>query len=230
MEQKKERFFSRLWTQESGLSGMLVLLLIMHFIMIPVFGSRFYFMVILNVFWMLQVIAGVFTLVKSRQKAIRVSVIPFLFMIFSWINIYTANFSVELVTFFLTIITVLMLIVLVLLKVFEPGPVNLHRIIGSVVVYMLLANLWGIVYLFVFNQIDGSFQLAESQFKINSELASFMYFSYITITSTGFGEILPLHPIARSLVQMQALIGILYPVILIGRLVSDVNSSPTKNT
>jgi hypothetical protein len=51
-----------------------------------------------------------------------------------------------------------------------------------------------------------------------------MYFSYITITTTGFGEIVPLHPIARSLVQLEAIIGVLYPVILIGRLVSDINT------
>ena len=51
-----------------------------------------------------------------------------------------------------------------------------------------------------------------------------MYFSYITITTTGFGEIVPLHPFARALVQVEALVGVLYPVILIGRLVSDVNT------
>lgn len=65
-----------------------------------------------------------------------------------------------------------MLIILVLKKVFEPGPVNAHRIIGSIVIYMLLANVWGILYLFLFNQIEGFFQLTEPQFKINSELAN----------------------------------------------------------
>ena len=56
-----------------------------------------------------------------------------------------------------------------------------------------------------------------------------MYFSYITITTTGFGEIVPLHPLARSLVQLEAFIGVLYPVILIGRLVSDVGSIKKDN-
>lgn len=230
MKQKKNRFFSRFWVQESGLSSMLLLLFIMHFIVIPLFGNRSYFMVLLNVFWMLLVMSGIFALTKNRTQATRMSIVPFVFVICNWINFYTVNNSIEFIDFFLTLITVLILIVLVLIKVFEPGPVNAYRIIGSVVVYMLLANLLGIVYLFVFNQIEGSFQLAESQFKINSEIANFMYFSYITLTSTGFGEIVPLHPIARSLVQIEALIGILYPVILIGRLVSDANFSPNKST
>lgn len=108
-----------------------------------------------------------------------------------------------------------------LLKVFEPGPVNTYRVIGSIVVYMTLANLWSVVYLFLYDQIDGSFQMAPPQFEANTLQANFLYFSYISLTSTGFGEILPIHPLARSLVQMETLVGVLYPVILIGNLVSN---------
>jgi hypothetical protein len=55
-----------------------------------------------------------------------------------------------------------------------------------------------------------------------------MYFSYITLTTTGYGEVLPLHPFARSMVQLEALTGVLYPVVLIGRLVSDAGSIQKK--
>lgn len=229
-EQKKYDFFSRLWIKESGLSSMLLLLFIMQFVIIPLFGDRSYFLIMINIFWMLFLISGVFVLARNKKQAIWISIFPFLFLVCQWINLFNKNILIEFIDFSLTIITLFLLIVLVLKKVFEPGPVNAHRIIGSIVVYMLLANVWGILYLFLFNQIEGSFQLTETQFKINSELANFMYFSYITITSTGFGEIVPIHPIARSLVQVEALTGILYPVVLIGRLVSDSNFSPNKNS
>lgn len=228
LKEKKDRFFYRFWINESGLSSMLLLLFIMQFIVIPLFGNRSYFLIMINIFWMLFLIAGVFVLARNKKQAIWISFFPFLFLVCQWICLYTTNFLIEFIDFLLTIITLVLLIILVLKKVFEPGPVNAHRIIGSIVVYMLLANVWGILYLFLFNQIEGSFQLTEPQFKINSELANFMYFSYITITSTGFGEIVPIHPIARSLVQIEALTGILYPVVLIGRLVSDSNFSPNK--
>lgn len=223
MKPKKNRFLYRLWTRESGLSSMLLLLFAMHFIVIPLFGSHSSFMIMLNIFWMLLVMAGIFTLVKNRQQAMRFSVVPFLFIACQWLAVFCSGALILWSDFFLTLITLLILMVMVLIKVFEPGPVTAYRIIGSIVVYMLVANLWAIVYLFLFHQIAGSFHLTPSVFESNSDQANFMYFSYITITTTGYGEIVPLHPLARSMALVEALFGVLYPVVLIGRLVSDAN-------
>ncbi|OIV39956.1 potassium channel family protein [Flavobacterium johnsoniae] len=225
MKPKKDRFFYRFWIKESGLSSMLMLLFVMHFIVIPLFGNHTSFMIMLNIFWLLMLLSGIFALAKNRQQAVRYAMIPFLFITCQWTAIFYSGVFIVWSDFFLTIITGMILIVLVLIKVFEPGPVTKHRIIGSIVVYMLLANLWTVVYLFIFHHIEGSFQLTSSRFKISSDQARFMYFSYITITTTGFGEIVPLHPLARSLVVLEALFGVLYPVILIGRLVSDADFS-----
>lgn len=202
---------------------MLILLFIMHFIVIPFFGSHVSFMVILNLFWMLLLMAGIYSLARNKHQAIRISILPFLFIVCQWISMYNKGTFILVADFVLTIATLSLLIVLVLIKVFEPGPVTAYKIIGSIAVYMLLANLWCVAYLFLFEQIEGSFHLTPSQFIINSDQANFMYFSYVTITSTGFGEIVPLHPVARSLVQVEAFTGVLFPVILIGRLVSDAN-------
>jgi hypothetical protein len=46
------------------------------------------------------------------------------------------------------------------------------------------------------------------------------YFSFVTLTTIGYGDILPLAPAARGLATMEGLIGQLYPAILIARLVS----------
>jgi hypothetical protein len=224
-KQKRYHFLNRLWDKESGLSGMLLILFVMHFVLIPVFGSYSFFMVVLNIFWMLFLMAGIFALSNDRKQALIISIVPFLFIVFSWIvGLYPSPFTVV-IDLVLSVGTFLLLIVLVLLKVFEPGPITLHRVIGSIVVYMLLANLFAIIFLFFYEYVDGSFQITLPAFESNSLEANFMYFSYITITTTGFGEIVPLHPIARSLVQVEAIIGVLYPVILIGRLVSDASET-----
>jgi voltage-gated potassium channel Kch len=49
---------------------------------------------------------------------------------------------------------------------------------------------------------------------------AFYYFSVVTLTTTGFGDITPVSPFARTLTMMEALVGQLYPAILIARLVS----------
>lgn len=223
-KQKKYLFLNNFWVKESGLSGMLILLFIMQFILIPLLSNYSFFMVLMNVFWMAFLLAGIFSLATTNRQAMLISIVPVLFIGFRWISVFYPTPFVILSELLLTVCTFSLLIVLVLKKVFEPGPVTAHRVIGSVVVYMLLANLWSVIYLFLYEHIAGSFQLTLPAFKLNSLHANFLYFSYITITTTGFGEIVPLHPMARSLVQVEALTGVLYPVILIGRLVSDVNT------
>ena len=224
MQQKKYRFLNHLWTKESGLSGMLILLFVMQFVIVPVFGSYSSFMVIINIFWMLFIIAGIIALSKSSKKTVFLIIIPSLLVIVNWIVIIEKSPFLLLADVILTIATFGLLIGLVLVKVFEPGPITAYRVIGSIVVYMLLAHLWSVIYLFIYQNVPDSFQITLPAFESNTLEANFMYFSYITITTTGFGEIVPLHPFARALVQVEALVGVLYPVILIGRLVSDVNT------
>jgi hypothetical protein len=228
IKHKRIRFLNHFWDKESGLSGMLVLLFAMHFILIPLFGSYSSFMVTINIFWMLFLVAGIISLSKTKRQAIQISIIPFLFMLFGWINVFDASPFFIMVDIVLTICTFGLLIFLVLVKVFEPGPITGYRVIGSIVVYMILANLWAVIYLFIYEHIPGSFSITLPPFESNTLQANFLYFSYITITTTGFGEIVPLHPFARALVQVEAIIGVLYPVILIGRLVSDANENNAK--
>ena len=51
-------------------------------------------------------------------------------------------------------------------------------------------------------------------------VAHFVYFSFVTLTTVGYGDVIAVHPIARSLVTVEALIGQLFPAILLARLVS----------
>jgi hypothetical protein len=220
---KKVRFLNRLWDRESGLSGMIILLTIMQFILIPLFGSYSFFMSVLNVFWMLFLLAGIFSFATSNKQATLISIVPLLFVVFSWINVVSTTPFVLVSELILSVCTFLLLIILVLMKVFEPGPITAHRVIGSIVIYMLLAHLWTVVYIFFYEHIPGSFQLTLPEFESNSIQANFLYFSYVTLSTTGFGEILPLHPFVRALVNLESIFGVLYPVVLIGRLVSDAN-------
>nr|WP_315151393.1 ion channel [uncultured Flavobacterium sp.] len=228
MVKKQYRFLNHLWNKESGLSGMFVLLFIMHFVLIPIFGSFSSFMVIINIFWMLFLIAGIISLSKSKKHTLMFILIPFMFVLFSWISVFSPTPFVQLADIVFTIATFCLLIFLVLVKVLEPGPITGYRVVGSIVVYMILANLWSVIYLFIYEHIPGAFQITLPPFESNTLQANFLYFSYITITTTGYGDIFPLHPFARAMVQIEAVIGVLYPVILIGRLVSDANENSTK--
>jgi hypothetical protein len=109
--------------------------------------------------------------------------------------------------------------VVVARDVFAPGRITYHRIVGAVMLYLLIgvtfAGLFAILGMLIPNAFSG-LGLAD-----NPALATnAIYFSFVTLTSIGYGDILPVHPIARSLSNVETIIGQLYPATLLARLVS----------
>ena len=103
--------------------------------------------------------------------------------------------------------------------VFGPGRVNYHRVVGAVLLYLLIGMLFVSLFVFVGVLVPKSFVgvAIEDSNKLASNL---IYFSFVTLTSTGYGDILPLHPVARSLCNLESIIGQLYPATLLARLVT----------
>jgi hypothetical protein len=108
---------------------------------------------------------------------------------------------------------------IVLSRVFQKGRITHYRIQGAIAVYLLLGLIWGIAYLLVELQAPGSFNMgiASDRSQLSSEM---MYHSLVTLTTVGYGDITPLSAAARNLSNLEGLVGQLYPVILIARLVS----------
>ncbi|HET7910454.1 MAG TPA: ion channel [Pseudolabrys sp.] len=104
-------------------------------------------------------------------------------------------------------------------KVFEQGQVTVHRIIGAVLLYLLIALAFVCLFMLVAFRVPNAFN--GLVLEDNQKLASnFIYFSFVTLTSTGYGDIYPVHPVARSLCNLETIIGQLYPATLLARLVS----------
>ncbi|WP_249156958.1 potassium channel family protein [Bradyrhizobium sp. KB893862 SZCCT0404] len=109
--------------------------------------------------------------------------------------------------------------VVVTRAVFGPGYVTYHRIVGAVLVYLLIAVGFACIFTFLGLSIDGAFKGIE--FEDDRSLASkVFYLSFATLTTTGYGDIVPVHPWARSLCNAEAVIGQLYPATLLARLVT----------
>ncbi len=114
----------------------------------------------------------------------------------------------------------LLLAVLVFERIFRAGHVTIHRISGAVAAYLLI----GVVFAFVYDSIEilapGSFHFATEVLR-HPELADPMvYFSFTTLTTVGYGDVTPQTPLTQSLANLEALIGQLFPTILIARLVA----------
>lgn len=100
--------------------------------------------------------------------------------------------------------------------------VNMETVYGATCVYLFLAFFWADIYALIELHQPGSFSLdqAGSPFPPMPETSQLLYFSLITLTTVGYGDITPLSPPARFLSAVEGLIGPLYLTILIARLVA----------
>ncbi len=86
--------------------------------------------------------------------------------------------------------------------VFAPGLVTYHRIIGAILLYLTIALSFVALFTFVGLLIPGA--ISGVTIEDSPALASnLIYFSFVTLTSTGYGDIVPVHPIARSLCNLE---------------------------
>jgi hypothetical protein len=118
------------------------------------------------------------------------------------------------------LITGLTLSIVVARAVFAPGQVTFHRIIGSILLYLNIGLIFMALYCFVAllepNALTGLGPLQDNL----AVAGNLIYFSFVTLTSVGYGDIVPLHPLARGLANVEAIIGQLYPATLLARLVT----------
>jgi voltage-gated potassium channel Kch len=120
----------------------------------------------------------------------------------------------------LSLLAVLILTALVLTQVFRKGRITLHRVQGAVAAYLLLGFAWAIAYEFSLLLDPGAIRFPDASGVGFLLVPRLLYFSFVTLTTVGYGDIVPVHPAVRSLAVTEALIGQLYPAVLIARLVS----------
>lgn len=101
--------------------------------------------------------------------------------------------------------------------------ITLDAVYGASCVYLFLGLCWGKAYAILETAFPGSFgfgtQTTVAPFAAPAKNDLLMYLSFITLTTTGYGDVTPLSPPARVLAVLEAIIGQLFMAITIARLV-----------
>ncbi len=220
---KVTHIFSRFWSTDRSLTVLLGLLFINIFVLNPLSELgvlRAFFL--RDLLFSLILISGVMAVAKSRFITLLSVVFAIATFLVRWVKNFVPGTGLMTLDTFLSIVFLGLLAVVVLLQVFREGPITMQRISGAVVVYLLLGLIWAFAYKLValyqpesFKFVD--FPVPERDYDFTARLE---YFSYITLTTVGYGDITAVHPVARTLAMLEALIGQLFPVLLIARLVS----------
>jgi len=96
--------------------------------------------------------------------------------------------------------------------------VTTDTLAGAVSAYMLIGITFGVGYTLIDRLVPGAFRDTIEPGRHLSQ-SEFTFFSFVTLTTVGYGDIVPWDGHARSFAMIESVIGIMYPAVLIGRLV-----------
>jgi len=106
-------------------------------------------------------------------------------------------------------------------QVLFTGHINSNKILGAICLYLLMGLIWAVVYTLLQITLLNSFSNIANNQQWFTLFPEFIYFSFVTLTTLGFGDISPLSPIARVLVYLEAIAAQFYLAILVASLVGS---------
>jgi len=187
---------------------------------------------IADIFLYLALMSGLYAMSEQagqlRFSWILISVV----MVMGLLQHILQNPELEKIRLGLTVVYLLQIMVMIwtYIEKEKKNQVKIDLIMAAACTYILIGMIWAYAYFFVESYHPGSFKLPEN---LGTELSSFNYYSFVTLTTVGYGDIQALTRPARTLSILEAIIGQLYLVIMISRLVGLHASqivSETKNT
>jgi hypothetical protein len=210
------------WTEERSLSAFLVLLVVQIFVIAPLRTNGLLLLNILNgVLCSLFLLAGLLSISKHRFARWLAPSVVVAALTVRWLVLLTPSYLLLVADSVLALVTVVAFTVVVFRQVYTDGPVSAHRVRGAIAAYLLLGYVFACAYRLLNYIVPDALTINSALVQQGQHLSEvFMYFSLVTLTTVGFGDVTAVHPIARSLVTLEAVIGTLYPAILLARLVS----------
>jgi len=213
--------FMHFWSEERALSVFLLLLVVYMFVIWPMVRTVPALGLASELMFSILLVAGMLTVVHHRALQWMTGMFVLLAIAVRWASIVFGTPELFFWKTVLSLLATLAFLLIVLWWVYREGPVTGHRVRGAVAAYLLLAVFFSFAYALIEYVHPGSFTLPlEGTQGIQTRPLSFLYFSVVTLTTVGFGDIAAVHPVARSLVMVEALVGTLYPAILIARIVT----------
>lgn len=106
-------------------------------------------------------------------------------------------------------------------QVLFTGDIDNNKILGAICLYLLMGLIWAVFYTLIQLTFSGGFNSINNSSEWFVLFPDFIYFSFVTLTTLGFGDISPNLPLSRFLVYLEAIVGQFYLAILVASLVGS---------
>jgi hypothetical protein len=212
------KILSRIWAVDSGPYGLLILLFVTIFVLAPLLSARMVSPFIFEIAFALILVLGAFN-VTSRTSVRGIALLlAVLSVVTGRMELPFSERAVEAADMLLSAGMLAAFTVLMIKQFLVRGREPAHRIAGAVAIYLLIGLIWARLYQVVELASPGAFRVPAGESPNSATLA---YFSFVTLATLGYGDIAPVNIVARDLAVLEAIMGQLYLVILISRLVTE---------
>jgi hypothetical protein len=209
----------RFWRSDRGLSAFLILLVLSVLVLPPLKSIWRWGDLLDDIAFSLLLLGGIVAASERIRNLVAIAVVIVVALVLHWVDRDTPSIVLAQWQALFVILSFGMLTLVIQGQVFRDGPVTYHRIQGAIAAYLLLGLTWAGAYELTALHFPDAFT---GSLDSGSSLSNnWLYFSYATLSTVGYGDIVAHHPIARYLAVTEALVGQLYPAILIARLVSQ---------
>ena len=203
--------------RESSMLVLLVLLLMAVFVVPNFIHMARDARVVDDVLITLILVSGVVAVTEHQRLAVALAVLSVVVVVLRWGTWFAPQDIVHAFRNLSVLGALLVLACAVGINVFAVGHAVRDRLFGAVVLYLLLGLIWAVAYAILDAQVPGAFAGLP---RADRSIADWAYFSFVTLTTVGYGDITPVARLARTLAILEALVGQLYPAVIIARLVS----------
>ena len=210
----KERFFILLCL----ILGLLVLVSILNrFTAIRIF---------LDIFLTAIFISMIYVISPKRGFFIAGALLVVVMLTSFWLQHYIQNKGLAAISMLLGVLFVGLVIASILGSILKAEEVNQEIIYMAILLYLLAALMWAFLYTFL--ELVDPASLNIDLDHANRYLLAFQYYSFVTITTVGYGDITPVTDVAKAFSVLEAICGQLYLVVAVAGLVGMHVSAKSK--
>jgi ion channel len=214
---KARALITQSWQSQANLSFFLALLITLGFILPSLGFGKSDEVLYSDWVFSLMLISGVAIAWGQRWLFLLSFCVASATLAVRWMAFLTPTQTLQVWSGIWSLVAILVIALVLLAQVFRSGPVTSYRVQGAIAVYVLFGAGWAHAYHLTGMLHPGSFNSPAGD--LNSPL-DWSYFSFVTLSTLGYGDITPVRPIARMLAVGEALTGQLYLAVLIARLVA----------
>lgn len=197
------------------LASLLLIFLLYPFARESVLGVR-----LLDIILSAILLSGIYAVSHRKQLFIIALVLALPTLAIHWSKYFVSDPFVFFVGESMTALFFIFTGSIILIHVFRDEEVTANKIAGAICVYLLIGLTWGIFFALIEDFQPGSFLIGHTQISSTEEMTpQMMYYSFVNLTTLGYGDITPLAPPARTFSIVEAIIGQMYLVVLVARLV-----------